>query len=413
MSYILLEKLSYSEQNNYEAVYKNRFSSDSAIHLDFNIGEHPAFFLVIPEVVSLVGAIYKADKSVSNLRSLLPGVAIQQFTNSALIEEILLTNDIEGVYSTRKEIEDVLESLRKEDRNKRFYGLVQKYNMLQTYDELPLRTSQDVRNIYDELVLREVQEADSGNLPDGEIFRKEAVIVYSKTEKEIHRGLYPERRIISSMEKALDFLNHQEIQILFRIAIFHYLFGYIHPFYDGNGRTSRFISSYLLSRELDPLSGYRLSYTIKESIGDYYKAFRVCNNPRNRGDLTPFLLTFLRLVARSMEQLVSALMKRRDRYAYYLRECKTAFALDSNGKMLHVYDLLIQASLFSSQGITTEELCSMLEISRNTLAGRLKEISPEALLDIQTEGHRKYYRLNLGELDKIITSNQQKNTSTS
>lgn len=404
MSYYPLEKLSYSNHDQYEKVYEDRFSSESAIHLNFNISDYPAFFLMTPEVVSLVAAIYKADKSVSTLKKTLPGVAIQQFTSSALVEEILLTNDIEGVYSTRREIADVLESLRQEDRSKRFYGLVQKYDMLQTYGEIPLQSPQDIRTVYDELVLAEVREDSAQNVPDGEIFRKEEVSVYSKTQKEIHRGLYPESHIISAMEKALDFLNNEDIQAMLRIAIFHYLFGYIHPFYDGNGRTSRFISSYLLSRELDALSGYRLSYTIKESIGEYYKAFKLCNSPRNRGDLTPFLLTFLRLIARSMEQLVAALEKRRQRYLYYLQACKEAFFLDSNEKMLDVFDLLIQASLFSSQGITVEELCAMLRISRNTLSNRLKEISPETLLDVQVEGHRKYYSLDLSELDKIITT---------
>jgi len=133
------------------------------------------------------------------------------------------------------------------------------------------------------------------------------------------------------------------------------------------------------------------------SVGSYYKAFKLCNSPRNRGDLTPFLLTFLRLIARSMEQLVEALLKRRKRYAYYLRECE-------NTRHIDVYDLLIQGKLFSAQGITAEELCSTLRISRNTLASRLKEISPEVLLDIHIEGHRKYYSLNLSEFDKIITA---------
>ena len=232
MSYHPLEKLSYSNHDQYEKVYEDRFSSESAIHLNFNISDYPAFFLMTPEVVSLVAAIYKADKSVSTLKKTLPGVAIQQFTSSALVEEILLTNDIEGVYSTRREIADVLESLRQEDRSKRFYGLVQKYDMLQTYGEIPLQSPQDIRTVYDELVLGEVREDSAQNVPDGEIFRKEEVSVYSKTQKEIHRGLYPESHIISAMEKALDFLNNEDIQAMLRIAIFHYLFGYIHPFYE-------------------------------------------------------------------------------------------------------------------------------------------------------------------------------------
>ncbi|WP_318259784.1 Fic family protein [Ruminococcus sp. YRD2003] len=67
------------------------------------------------------------------------------------------------------------------------------------------------------------------------------------------KGLAPESKIIDTMNKSLDVFNNNDIDIFMRIAVFHYLFGYIHPFYDGNGRTSRFISSYLLSRQLNPL----------------------------------------------------------------------------------------------------------------------------------------------------------------
>ena len=45
-----------------------------------------------------------------------------------------------------------------------------------------------------------------------------------------------------------------------------FLFAYIHPFYDGNGRTNRFISSYVLSHSFSPIVGYRLSYSVKERI---------------------------------------------------------------------------------------------------------------------------------------------------
>ena len=65
------------------------------------------------------------------------------------------------------------------------------------------------------------------------------------------------------MTKGLNILNNDEYDYMIRIAVFHYIFGYIHPFYDGNGRTSRFISSYLLSKNLLPIVSYKLASTIK------------------------------------------------------------------------------------------------------------------------------------------------------
>ncbi|MFR6714147.1 MAG: Fic family protein [Phascolarctobacterium succinatutens] len=40
----------------------------------------------------------------------------------------------------------------------------------------------------------------------------------------------------------------------------------MHPFYDGNGRTDRFITSYFLSKHFHPLASLRLSIFIKKKI---------------------------------------------------------------------------------------------------------------------------------------------------
>lgn len=90
---------------------------------------------------------------------------------------------------------------------------------------------------------------------------------------------------------------------MIRISVFHYLFGYIHPFYDGNGRTNRFISSYLLSKELEPLISYHLAKTIKQNISKYYKSFDYTNDTDNRGDLTGFITNFLEIILASIEAL--------------------------------------------------------------------------------------------------------------
>ena len=401
MNYKPLSKIFYDGAEAYHETYRTRFHSDSACHLKFLIGDDPAFFLITEETLSFIASIYKSNNLLAQLQSSLPGVAIKQFTLSSLIDEIILTNNIEGVHSTRREIKDVLDSLRQTDKRKRFQGLVQKYALLQTRDDIPLKTPEDIRRIYDELVLDEIRSADETNVPDGEIFRKDITYVTSQTEKVIHKGVFPESKIISSMESALTFLNDEKHNILLRLSVFHYLFGYIHPFYDGNGRTSRFISSYLISQELDPLVGYRLSYTIKESITAYHRAFKTCNDPKNKGDLTPFTLMFLDTIDRSIKQLIHALRKRLERWYFYLEKCQEVFHLSKKESSL--YDLLIQASLFGEKGITGDELCEILQISKPTLSSRLNAISPPKLLSVEIEDHRKYYSLDLSVVDAIET----------
>ena len=403
MSYQPLSKLFYSDKEHYEEIYQARFNSEYATHIDFEISGSPAFFILEPSLHHKIIEIYKTDKRIRILREKLPGIAIQQFTKRSLVDEIVLTNDIEGVYSSRREINSILTELETKSKGKRFQGLVQKYLMLQKNDTLSFQSCQDIRNLYDELVYDEIKEDDPKDLPDGEIFRKDSVSVNSSTQKEIHRGVYPESKIIECMDQALKVLHSDEIDELFKVALFHYLFGYIHPFYDGNGRTSRFISSYLLSKEFEPTIAYRLSYTIKENIKEYYKAFKTCNDKHNRGDLTPFILMFIDIIEESMKQLEEALKKR----YYWLMHYREGVQYLPNGlneKYLPLYDLLLQASLFAENGISTQELIGIMNLSRATIVKRLGELSEQDLIVKVAEGNSRYYKLNLDSMNRLMTS---------
>ncbi len=396
MGYVLLSHLFYKDKKEYQALYEQRISAESTHVLPIKIGENKAFYCLCPEIYSMSLRILQLDKVVSNIRRSLPSKALIQFTNKCLIDEIKLTNDIEGVYSTRKELSAVLNEMNKKGKKKRFYGLLKKYRMLTSDNEFPLNTSNDIREIYDDLVLKEVAEDCPDNIPDGEIFRKDMAEITTPTQKVIHRGAYPETKIIQLMEQALGILNQNEIPILIRISIFHYLFGYIHPFYDGNGRTSRFISSYLLSKEFEFLIGFRLSYTIKEHIKKYYDAFEECNNKNNLGDLTPFIIMFLKIILESFENLVDALQKREGLLSKY---CDV---IEENNEMTdEIKDfafVLIQVSLFSDEGITKKELCEELKISKSTVDKRLAKLRMRDMLLEDRSGRATRYLIDLNKL---------------
>ena len=280
--------------------------------------------------------------------------------------------------------------------------------MLQKNETLSFQTCQDIRNLYNELVYAEVEEDNPDNLPDGEIFRKDSASVTTATQKEIHQGVNPESKIIECMNQALQVLNSTEIDEPIKVALFHYLFGYIHPFYDGNGRTSRFISSYLLSKEFEPTIAYRLSYTIKENIKEYYQAFKTCNDRHNKGDLTPFVIMFTDIIEESMKQLEEALKKRHQKLMYY-RDRIQYLPMGLNEKYIDFYDYLLQARLFSESGISVEELKGLMRVSRPTVFNRLKDLSEYNLIEKKSLGNSRYYKLNLDEVEKISSAKTEEN----
>lgn len=49
----------------------------------------------------------------------------------------------------------------------------------------------------------------------------------------------------------ISFIKHYEAPAIYKILASHYMFEYIHPFYDGNGRVGRYILAKLLNDNLD------------------------------------------------------------------------------------------------------------------------------------------------------------------
>lgn len=405
MPYKELMKLYYGDEAEYKKTYMQRLSSENAIHLDFDVAGYQTFFLQCEDVIKLSLDIYKLDKEIFALQTILPKVALKQYSRRCLIDEIVITNDIEGVYSSRKEIGAALNVLEEQSTRKGkksvFLGLVNKYHKLLSKEKVSLKTCQDIRNIYDEIVLDEVVSEDKHNAPDGQIFRKDMTEVYSPTGKSIHKGKYPESEIITYMDKALKFLNDDEIQPLYKICLFHYMIEFIHPFYDGNGRLGRFILSYCIAENLEQILAYRISETIKENIKKYYDAFKVCNDSRNLGDLTPFLIMMLGMIKTSMEELRDSLREKLFRWKRYFSVIPK---LDQhqNLDVARLYDVLIQASLFSEQGISTQELLSFFDTNYATIGKRLAVVSNQGLLIWEKHENKKFYSIDLKKLDDMI-----------
>ena len=404
MNYKSLKELSYSKTVSVDQVYDQRFNSEYAQKLNFQVSGHQAFFVQRPEVTEKALAILRLDKHISVLTANLPGVAALQYARRCLIDEIVITNNIEGVHSSRREIGDALEELEsqsaKKGKSTKFHGLVLKYSKLISGGELKLETTQDLRTLYDEIVLNEVVSESPKNRPDGKLFRKDLSEVKTPTEKVKHRGVYPESAIIESIVKALAFLNDGSIEPLYRMCVFHYLLEYIHPFYDGNGRLGRFILSHSIAENLEPLLAYRISGTIKENIGKYYRAFDVCNDKRNRGDLTPFLIMMLDMLEESALELKRSLGDKLNNWDYYESKMKP-YLQSASKREKQLYSLLTQAALFSDVGISTSDLKNELNISYGTIKNMLDAVEKAGLLHSQTVKREKCYWLNLDKIDEL------------
>lgn len=258
-----------------------------------------------------------------------------------------------------------------------------------------LNSCDDIRKLYDEIVLPEVIEEDPTDKPDGIMFRKESVSVYSESGKEIHVGSYPEAKIISNLTSALKILNDENVNYLVSAAVFHYLFAYIHPFYNGNGRTDRFISSYYVSKYLNPLVAYRLSYIIKKHKSQYYKMFTDTNDKRNKGDLTPFIIQFLEFVLEVEKELCEEIENRVNKTSYYTMRLKELSLTELDDKI--AFYLMLNA-LFDTEGLSISRLQIIVDKSYNTVKKSIDRLQKMNLLRTETSGKSTLYEIDLNKI---------------
>ena len=398
MSYKSLRKIYYTDAQNFESEYQRRFNSPSTRHFEIDIKEYnrskafPSFICYTEEMALLTEKIYKRFSSFRQIKDSVPELLLRQFVLSSLVDEIQSSNDIEGVYSTKKQIRSVLENNIDDKKALHLRSLVDKYERIISHKTIPFESCQDIRNFYDTFVLDEVLSEHPDNKPDGKIFRKDQVSVESQTGKIFHQGVYPEDILIETMAKALAILHSESIPAFVKIGVFHYLFGYMHPFYDGNGRTSRFITSYYLAEELDEIIALRLSVIIKKHKNNYYKLFQEANSEFNRGDLTPFITAFFNLLLSSLDDTIQVLSRKKAQLVSYYEKLKAKVQCDK--VTLDIYYILLQAGFFYGEGVTIKQIKEQLQKSRVTIQNRINAL-PESHININKNTKPYRYKLNM------------------
>lgn len=173
MEYKSLKVLFHMDESLANKVYVQRFGSESSKKLGIFINGYECFYIVNNEMVNLLGKIYSIsmwfDKVFAQRN--LSSTSKKYILLASLIEEIRSSNRIEGIYSTREEIQDLLED-DEQKKYKRFYGMVNKYNKLLNDDFPIINSSLEIRNLYNEVLLKDVIEENKEDEPDGIIFRK-------------------------------------------------------------------------------------------------------------------------------------------------------------------------------------------------------------------------------------------------
>lgn len=132
-------------------------------------------------------------------------------------------------------------------------------------------------------------------------------LVNSKTGEIIYTPPQEEKEIRNLLKNLEDYINENddEVNSLIKIALIHYQFESIHPFYDENGRTGR-ISNVLylvLNNLLDSPILYLSNY-INKNKDLYYKLFTEFRENNNYEDWIIYILKGIEETSKNTIELI-------------------------------------------------------------------------------------------------------------
>jgi len=186
--------------------------------------------------------------------------------------------------------------------------------------------------------------------------------------------------LMTNLEKFINDKESSDFDPLVKMAIIHYQFESIHPFYDGNGRTGRIINIlYLIQEKLQDLPILYLSSYIIKNKSDYY---RLLQEVRTKNDWEEWLLFMIKAVDQTSKETIDLIIKIRELMMNYKRTLRDNYKFYSQ-------DLL--NNLFKHPYTKIEFIQRDLNVSRITAANYLNQLADDKLLTKKKLGTANYY----------------------
>ena len=224
----------------------------------------------------------------------LPNIALNKIRESLSIEWTYNSNSIEGNSLTLRETQMVLQegitvkgiSLREHfeahNHDKAIdylFSIINDDYVLRSIDILSLNA----------LVLRSIEEDFAGRIRNGGVRISGANFVPPNANK-----------VSDLLDELIDFVNTNPLELndIELAAIFHHKLVWIHPFFDGNGRTVRLSMNLLLMR-----CGFPPAIILKNDRKKYYEALNQANN----GNYQKLMLLMCQALERSLNIYLNAM----------------------------------------------------------------------------------------------------------
>ncbi|TXF88309.1 Fic family protein [Neolewinella aurantiaca] len=186
--------------------------------------------------------------------------------------------------------------------------------------------------------------------------------------------------LMAELEKLINDDNFRTYDPLVKMAIIHYQFETIHPFYDGNGRTGRIINIlYLIISGLLDFPTLYLSSFIIRNKADYYRLLQEVRTNSNWEEWLLYMIDGIYITARDTIQLIESLQVQMMDMKQKLRE----------GYKFYSHELLM--NLFRHPYTKIEFVENELGVSRKTASNYLNTLAKDGILRKEKLGGGTYF----------------------
>ncbi len=313
----------------------------------------------------------------------------REFLINSTIEEAIVSAIYEGANSTRAEAKILIES-KQEAKNKDEQMLLNNYKAMQwiqEHSELPI-SNELILKIH-EIVTKDTMEGK--NISFSGRFRNDVVYVGP------HEGI-SHVKIEETLKEVVRLVtNHpRALHGLIRGILLHYFIAYIHPFFDGNGRTARTLFYLQTAKsELKFIELLSISADLKTRGKKYEKSFEAVKE--HDLDMT-FFIDFC------LDSLLKALQKVEEKVNYLV---DIGFLKEEKRLSLNQVALLQKMALNKYREIDIEGYAQSIGKSREVARNELKFLAHEKLLREETKGKKFVYRIESSYLKSLIQNYQK------
>lgn len=329
--------------------------------------ESKAVLKRLPRAHAALAELKGVASTIPNQLVLINTIGLQEAKDSSAIENIITTHD--DLFKSGLNI-DTFNSLSAKEVQNYIAALKTGFELVTKSGMLTIKTILKVQEILEEnnAGFRKLPGTALKNSASGE-----TIYIPPQDTDRINQ-------LMSNLEKFVNESNFSDLDPLIKMAIIHFQFESIHPFYDGNGRTGRIINIlYLILQNLQNLPVLYLSSYIIRTKSEYYRLLQQLRETNSWEEWILYMVEGVEQTAietivliRDIKELMLNFKNRlRDNYKFYSQDL-------INNLFKHPYTKI-------------EFIVKDLNVSRITAANYLNKLADDGILRKEKLGTGNYY----------------------